>query len=876
MKKRTSDELRQLFLDYFKKQNHMIEPGASLVPINDPTLLWINSGVAALKKYFDGTTKPANPRIANAQKSIRTNDIENVGRTARHHTFFEMLGNFSIGDYFKKEAIPFAWEFLTSSEWVGFDKDKMYVSVHPDDEEAYRIWVDVIGLDPKRILKTEDNFWQIGEGPSGPNTELFYDRGETYDPEHLGEKLFFDEIDNDRYIEVWNVVFSQYDAKDGVDRKDFKELPQKNIDTGMGLERLACVVQGVETNFDIDSFLPILKQTERFAKYPYAEPYQMNYRVIADHIRTVCFAVSDGAVFSNDGRGYVLRRILRRAVRYGIQLGIKGAFMYQLVDTVADTMKSFYPYLQEKKEYVSKLVKIEEERFHLTLVEGEKLLNEMLRESENKMLSGGVAFKLYDTYGFPYELTEEIASEQGYLVDRDGFDKEMELQRERARNAREDTESMTSQSVDLMNFTCPYEFVGYQTLTTKSMITGIFKEGKKVNACTDTAEIAVDTSAFYAESGGQISDIGTLHFSNGSGKVIDVRKGPHKQHLHLVELMSGQLRVGDEIELVVDRERRNRIRANHSSLHLLQSALRCVLGEHIGQAGSYVGDKYARFDFTHYEKVEPSQLGQIEELVNEFIYTGHEVESNVMAMDEAKGLGAIALFDEKYGDEVRVVTMGDASIELCGGTHVSNTAEVGVFKILSEESIGSGVRRITVSTQLEAYHQFKSDENHLDRIANTLGVNSAQMIDNKLQLLQKELTNSKDELSKLTQQLLQAEAQNVLSEVIETSGLKVLVKKFTQYETDDLKKLVDLLKVKVTDSLLFFVSVQAGKLSFVVYCSEKAIEQGYFAGDLAKEAAQMTGGNGGGRKDIAQAGGKDLSQLDAVLKNIQHKLGFSL
>ena len=876
MKIRTTDELRQMFLDYFKQQNHMIEPGASLVPINDPTLLWINSGVAALKKYFDGTTKPENPRIANAQKSIRTNDIENVGRTARHHTFFEMLGNFSIGDYFKKEAIPFAWEFLTSPEWVGFDKDKMYVSVHPDDEEAYRIWVEDIGLDPKRILKTEDNFWQIGEGPSGPNTELFYDRGETYDPEHLGERLFFEEMDNDRYIEVWNVVFSQYDAKDGVDRKDFKELPQKNIDTGMGLERLACVVQGVETNFDTDSFLPILKQTEQYAKYPYAAPYQMNYRVIADHIRTVCFAVSDGAVFSNDGRGYVLRRILRRAVRYGIQLGIKGAFMYQLVDTVAKAMESFYPYLQEKKEYVSKLVKIEEERFHLTLAEGEKLLNEMLRESENNVLSGNVAFKLYDTYGFPYELTEEIALEQGYQVDRAGFDKEMELQRERARNAREDLESMTSQSVDLMNFTAPYEFVGYEVLATKTTITGIFKDGCKVDNCTGTAEIAVDSSAFYAESGGQISDIGTIVFPNGKGRVTDVRKGPHKQHLHFVELESGELHVGDEIELVVNGQRRSRIKANHSSLHLLQSALRKVLGEHIGQAGSYVGDKYARFDFTHYEKVAASQLRQIEELVNEFIYAGHVVETKVMAMDDAKEIGAIALFDEKYGDEVRVITMGDASIELCGGTHVSNTAEVGVFKILSEESIGSGVRRITVSTQLEAYHQFKNEEDHLNNIAQLLGVNSAQMIDNKLQLLQKEIASNKEELSKLTQQLLQSEVQNILAETVDVSGLKVLVKKFNQYNTDDLKKMVDLLKVKITDSLLFLVSIQDDKLNFVVYCSEKAINQGYFAGDLAKEAAQITGGNGGGRKDIAQAGGKDLSQLDAVMKNIQHKLGFSL
>ena len=876
MKKRTTDELRTLFLDYFRKQDHMIEPGASLVPIHDPTLLWINSGVAALKKYFDGSMKPMNPRIANAQKSIRTNDIENVGKTARHHTFFEMLGNFSIGDYFKKEAIPFAWEFLTSEEWVGFEKEKMYITVHPDDQEAYDIWVNDVGIDPNHILKTEYNYWQIGEGPSGPNTEIFYDRGIFYDPDNIGEKLFFEEIDNDRYIEVWNVVFSQYDAKEGVERKDFKELPQRNIDTGMGLERLACIVQGVETNFDTDCFLPIIKEIEQFAKYAYEGQYKMNYRVIVDHVRTVTFALSDGAVFSNDGRGYVLRRILRRAVRYGIQLGIKAAFMYQLVDTVAKVMDSFYPYLKEKTEYVSKLVKIEEERFHMTLTEGERLLNEMLEESENKELSGKVAFKLYDTYGFPYELTEEIALEAGFTINRAEFEKEMELQRERARNAREDSESMSSQSLDLIEFTTPYEFVGYTQLATKSKITGIFEHGKLVDVCKGVAEIAVDHSAFYAESGGQISDIGVFISNEGKGRITEVRKAPNMQHLHFVELEEGQLRVGDEIELIVDSERRSKIKANHSSLHLLQSALRKVIGEHIGQAGSYVGDRYARFDFTHFEKTSAEQLKEIETLVNESIYSSQEVQTSVMPIEEAKSIGAIALFDEKYGDRVRVVSMGDLSIEFCGGTHVANTAEVGVFKIIGEESIGSGIRRITVATQMEAYQIFKEEEAHLHGIANSLGVNNTVMIDGKLLQLQKELSDLKAEMSKVNRQLLSSEVTNLVNSAIDVNGLNIVIKQFAQYDIAELKHLIDLMKVKIKDAVVLFVSNKDEKLGFVVYCSEAAINKGFFAGDLVKELAQITDGNGGGRKDFAQSGGKNISKLNEAIENFKNKLGFSL
>ena len=455
MRHLTGNEIRSMFLKYFEKHGHMVEPGASLVPHNDPTLLWINAGVAALKKYFDGSEKPTCPRICNAQKSIRTNDIENVGKTARHHTFFEMLGNFSIGDYFKREAIHFAWEFLTSEEYIGFDKNRLYITVYIDDEEAYDIWTKEIGVDPSHILKTAGNFWEIGEGPSGPDTEIFYDRGVEYDPEGIGERLFFEELENDRYIEVWNNVFSQYDAKEGVARKDYKELPQKNIDPGMGLERLTCLVQNGETNFDTDLFLPLIEATEKYTNMPYSvRENKMSYRVIADHIRTVTFALADGALFSNEGRGYVLRRVLRRALRFGKKLKIEGAFMYRLVPVVYEIMKDFYPYLGEKLDYIAKLVKAEEERFHATLADGEKLLMDVMEKcKDTKVIDGANCFKLYDTYGFPLELTLEIAEEQGYSVDKAGFDAEMNKQRERARNAREDAESMSSQSADLMAFT---------------------------------------------------------------------------------------------------------------------------------------------------------------------------------------------------------------------------------------------------------------------------------------------------------------------------------------------------------------------------------------------------------------------------------------
>lgn len=875
MKQLTGNQIRQMFLDYFKSKGHMIEPGASLIPINDPTLLWINSGVAALKKYFDGSVKPANNRIANAQKSIRTNDIENVGKTARHHTFFEMLGNFSIGDYFKEEALQFAWEFLTSEKWIGFDKDKLYVTVHPSDDEAYRIWTEIIGFDPKRILKSEENYWQIGEGPCGPNSEIYVDRGEKYDPQGLGERLFFEEIENDRYIEVWNVVFSQYDGKEGVPRSEYKELPQRNIDTGMGFERLTCLVQQVETNFDTDIFMPIITATEAFAKTSYKE-FPMAYRVIADHIRTVTFALSDGALFANEGRGYVLRRILRRAVRYGIKIGISGSFMYKLVQVVADTMEAFYPYLQEKTGLVSKLVKAEEERFHATLQDGENLLLNVLSKLNVKVLDGKTVFKLYDTYGFPVELTEEIAQENGFELDLDGFNEEMEAQRARARAAREEIESMSSQSVDLMNFTLQSQFLGYESMKNHAVVVGLFKNGRAVDVLNDQGEVILDRTCFYAESGGQIADTGTLSGEWGLALVNDVQKAPRKQHLHSVELSSGELRLGDKVVAEIDAQRRLRIMANHSSAHLLQAALKKIVGTHIAQAGSFVSDEYMRFDFTHYEKVNDAQIKEIETFVNKEIFAQHPVSVEFMNIDAAKGKGATALFDEKYEDIVRVVSMGDVSMELCGGTHVSNTSEIGVFKIDSEESIGSGIRRITTKTQLKAYQDFVAMQDQLESIAQMVRMQSTVNLENKVSAMLEDAANTKRELDRLTAKVLQMKAQELSLKAVEVGGLNVLLSAVEETDTHGLKTLSESLKRLIPDGLIFLWLKETDKVTFVVSCSPKAIASGYKAGELAKEAALITGGNGGGRPDFAQSGGKEVSKVSSAVETIRLKLGLSL
>jgi alanyl-tRNA synthetase len=870
MKYRTGSEIRQLFLDYFKSKGHMIEPGAPLVPVNDPTLLWINSGVAALKRYFDGSVKPQNNRITNAQKSIRTNDIENVGKTSRHHTFFEMLGNFSIGDYFKEDALKFAWEFLTSPDYIGMEKDRLYVTVHPTDTEAYRLWIEVIGLDPSRILKSEENYWQIGEGPCGPNSEIYYDRGPAFDPQNIGEELFFKELNNDRYIEIWNVVFSQYEGKEGVERALYKELPQKNIDTGMGLERLVCIVQNGETNFDTDLFMPVIKAVEKIAKVPYSGENKMAYRVIADHIRTVSFALADGALFSNEGRGYVLRRLLRRAVRYGIKLGITTSFMNELVPVVADMMKDYYSYIGEKVPLISKLVKAEEERFHKTLNAGEQLLIDELSHAEDKLLSGKTVFKLYDTFGFPVELTQEIAQEKGYDIDMMGFKSEMEIQRNRARNAREDVESMSSQSIDLMNFKEVSEFIGYEVYSTESTVLACFKGGKRVGSLDDEGEVIVDVTPFYAEMGGQVADTGKLDFENGEADVLDVQRAPQKQHLHSIKIAYGELKEGDTVILSIDLPRRQRIIANHSSAHLVQTALKDIVGNHIHQAGSFVAEDYMRFDFTHFEKVSDQQLKAIEAMVNRFIFEKHPVRFELMDIEAAKADGATALFTEKYDKIVRVVTMGSVSKELCGGCHVSNTGEIGVFKIVSEESIGSGIRRLTTKTQNAAYSDFVGYQVQLETIAKMYKATSFMSIEERIDLSLKENVSLKQELGQLKQHLASVEAKALSSSIVSTPDFEVLIKRIDK-DASDLKLMIESLKPLVHEGFIFLAGVTEDKVNFVAFCGTKAIAKGLKAGDVVKTMAAQTGGNGGGRPDFAQAGGKDASQLDALLKELSSR-----
>lgn len=870
-KQLTGSQIRQMFLDFFASKGSMIEPGASLVPHDDPTLLWINAGVSALKKYFDGSVKPASNRICNAQKSIRTNDIENVGKTARHHTFFEMLGNFSIGDYFKKEAIPWAWEFLTSPKWIGFDPERLYVTVYPDDEEALELWIKA-GMNPKHIRKAEDNFWEIGRGPGGPDTELYYDRGEKYDPQGLGEKLFFEDIENDRYIEVWNIVFSQYDCRPGeVERSEYKELPQKNIDTGMGLERLVALVQDGETNFDTDLFLPIIRATETYAKYPYSDKaYKMAYRVIADHIRTVTFAIADGAMFANEGRGYVLRRVLRRAVRYGIKLGIENAFMYKLVSVVAENMKDYYPYVLEKVDLIAKLVKQEEESFHRTLANGEELLNEALEEHKNtKLLPGQVVFKLYDTYGFPKELTTEIANDAGYQIDEEGFKTEMEAQKKRAREARGEKQSMHGQSKDLMDFTTESKFTGYSEKESYGKVIGLFVDGEKVDSLSGEGDVILSETCFYAESGGQCADTGKVWNETFKANVSDVQKAPHKQHLHHLTNVEGTLHIGDMLHGAYDYEARQNTRANHSSLHLLQAALKQVLGDHIAQAGSYNCPTYGRFDFTHFEKPSDEQLKEIERLVNEKIAENLPVQTAVMSLEDAKNTGATALFDEKYGDTVRVVSMGEFSKEFCGGTHVNSTGDLGVFRIVSEESVGSGIRRITSETKYIAYESFRHEQDYLFELASLFKLKNWTDLKEKITKLNEQNAALRKELSEAANKAMLANVDSVVAKAEKHGDLTSLVLEVKDMDASNLKTYAETIRNKLTNGFVFIADVLEDKVVFVAASSKEAIAKGLKAGDIVKQAAQKCGGNGGGRPDMAQAGGKDVSNVKEAMQLVK-------
>lgn len=868
MKQLTGNQVRQLFLDFFKSKGHMVEPSMSLIPVDDPTLLWINAGVAAIKKYFDGTMKPECPRITNAQKSIRTNDIENVGVTARHHTFFEMLGNFSIGDYFKHEAIEFAWEFLTSPQWLDFDQEKLYITVHDEDQGAYDHWVS-LGVSPSHLLKTPNNFWEIGEGPCGPDSEIFYDRGEKYDPDHIGERLFFEELENDRYVEIWNLVFSQYNSKPGVPRSEYKELPHKNIDTGMGLERLVSIIQDGETNFDTDFFLPIIRASEKKATIDYAS-YPMAYRVIADHIRTVTFALADGANFSNEGRGYVLRRILRRAVRYGKKIGIEGSFMYELVQVVSDVMKDYYAYLPEKVEFISRLVKIEEEKFHATLNDGEKMLNGMLEKVENGKLSGQDAFKLYDTYGFPCELTLEICHEQGIEVDEEGFQCCMQNQKMMAKNARGKQESMGSQNAALMDFVEPSTFT-YDPSPCQGKVIAIFKDGEMVDACDASCDVILSYTNFYAEMGGEVADTGHVYNDQFKANVTNCIQTPNKQHMLHLESVEGRLMVGDTLTQEVDLQKRASISRNHSATHILQKALKEVVGDHISQAGSYVDDLRLRFDFTHFQKVTDEQLAEVERLVNLEIFKQDPVVIEEMPIEEAKAKGAMALFSEKYGAQVRVVSIGDYSIELCGGCHVTSSSDIGLLKIVSEESIGSGIRRIEAVTGPYAYEAFKHQENMLTKASELLKTNHENVV-SKIESLQNDFAQAKKEIASLQEKINSYEAKAALSGVEVINGTSLLVVSSDETNNGVLKNLAFSYRDSLQSGVILLTSSQEDKLSYFVSVSKDLNEKGIKAGDLVKAINAVCEGRGGGKPDFAQGGCKDPSHLNAIIQTIKSSL----
>ncbi|CDD91457.1 alanine--tRNA ligase [Coprobacillus sp. CAG:826] len=864
MKNLTANEIRTIWLNFWKERGHYVEPSASLIPHNDPTLLWINAGVAALKKYFDGSEIPANKRITNVQKSLRTNDIENVGMTARHHTFFEMLGNFSIGDYFRNEVIPWAFDLLTNEKYFGIDPMKLYITYHPDDEATKNLWIRC-GMQEDHMIPLEDNFWCIGEGPCGPDTEIFFDRGEKYDPDHLGIRLLKEDIENDRYIEIWNIVFSQYNAQEGVARKDYKELPHKNIDTGGGLERFACIMQGAETNFETDLFLPIIKETEKLTKVPYEEN-KMAYRVIADHIRTCTFALSDGASFSNEGRGYVLRRILRRAMRYGRKLGIYEPFLYRLVDVVTDIMKDFYPYLLEHKERVKKTIYSEEVRFLKTLASGEQLLRKMMEDTST--LTGEEAFKLYDTYGFPIELTVEIASENGVKVDMDGFHDEMKKQKERARAARGDLQSMNRQSADLMSFTLPSEF-DYESTNMEARIIGLFKDGKRVDVIEEEGDVIFDHTCFYSESGGQAPDKGTIMNGETEAEVLDVQKAPNHQFLHHVHLLYGTLHEGDILSLAIDTKKRYLTRKNHSSAHLLQSALRKVLGDHVHQEGSYVDDEIMRFDFSHSSKITDTELKEIEALVNGWINDAIEQKTLLLPIEEAKKTGATALFDEKYGDVVRVVTFGDVSKEFCGGTHVHNTAEIGCFAIEFEESIASGVRRIQARTGLKAYELLKKREALLADIQAMMKAGSYLEIQDRLKTLLHEKEVLALENHRLKEKEASFEAKQLENRFVMYNGVHLLAAYLNDTDRDGLMKRMDQLKTVYDDDVIVLIGGKDGNLPIVSHVSALAQKEGIRAGDLVKAVSGILGGSGGGRPEMASGGGKDASKIDEALAKVK-------
>jgi alanyl-tRNA synthetase len=871
MEKMGLNELREKFLAFFESKDHLRLPSFSLVPQNDKSLLIINAGMAPLKPYFTGQVEPPRKRVTTCQKCVRTGDIENVGKTSRHGTFFEMLGNFSFGDYFKNEIIPWSWEFITKD--LGLPKDKLFVTIYLEDDEAYDIWVNKTDVDPNRIFRLgkKDNFWEIGQGPCGPCSEIHYDRGEG--PITTSEE-FEKAGDADRVVEFWNLVFTQFDKDE---KGNYNLLAHPSIDTGMGLERIATIMQGVNTIFEVDTLRNVLDKVCEVSKYTYNtdKAKDMSIRLITDHIRSVSFMVSDGILPSNEGRGYVLRRLLRRAARHGKLIGIEGSFLCDLCDVVIENSKNAYPELFEKRDFIKKVIKLEEERFDETLDQGIIILNQYIAELKaegSKVLSGEKSFKLYDTYGFPVELTQEILEEQTMDIDMDGFNAEMKAQRERARAARAETNYMGGADVDIFA-SLPQdintEFEGYtDTITNGKVLSIATAEGfaEEANEGEDISLI-VDNTSFYAEMGGQVGDKGIIEGDNFKVVVSDCRKTANGKLIHIGTVESGTVKINDKLVTKVDKTRRNDIERNHTATHILQSALRIVLGKHVEQSGSLVTPDRLRFDFTHFEGISAEDLKKVENIVNEKIMEAMSVSTVEASIEEAKKMGATALFGEKYGSTVRVVSAGDFSMELCGGTHVKNTANIGLFKIVSEGGVAAGIRRIEAVTGMGALKFVDELEVTLKHTAAVLKT-SVKDVQRKAEAIMLEFKEKEKEIETLKSKMATGAAEDIINDAYDVKGVSV-ISAVIDIEADGLRELGDKLRDKLGKAVIVLGSTAGDKVTFIAMASKDAVASGAHCGNIVKEVSKLAGGSGGGRPDMAQAGAKDKDKAAEAIASVK-------
>lgn len=861
------NELREKFTSFFESKGHLKLESFSLIPENDKSLLLINSGMAPMKKYFTGEVTPPRKRVTTCQKCIRTPDIERVGITARHGTFFEMLGNFSFGDYFKNEATAWAWEFCTKV--LELPVDRLWVSIYENDDEAFEIWTKKVGVDPSRIVRLgkEDNFWEHGAGPCGPCSEIYFDRGEEYGCGSPDCKVG---CDCDRYIEFWNLVFTQFE-NDG--KNNYSNLSHPNIDTGMGLERLACIMQGVDNLFLVDTVKNIMNHVCKISGVNYGEDAKkdVSLRVITDHIRSVTFMISDGVMPSNEGRGYVLRRLLRRAARHGRLLGINGAFLSKVCETVIKENEQAYPELRQKQNFIKKLISVEEENFAKTIDQGLELLNNEIAKEKSSVLSGEIAFKLNDTFGFPIDLTKEILAERGMNVDENKFNELLFEQKNRARAARTNAKAQAwaNENLDFSDVKAT-NFVGYEKLNAQTAVLKLIKDDEFIDFAVagDKVEIILEESPFYAQGGGQVGDSGVLTSAETEIEILDTVKNSAGVYLHVAEIQSGVLKVGDAVTASVDATKRNKIMRNHTAAHLLQAALRKTLGEHVEQAGQLVDENRLRFDFTHFSALSADELKRIEKLINDEILLSEPVDVKEMSLSEAKKIGAMALFGEKYGDVVRVVKAGDFSTELCGGTHVSNTAQLGVFKIVSECSVASGVRRIEAVTSMGVLDLLYDELNLLNDCQKVLKVKQQEELVNECRHLMDKLKNSERTITKLNSEMASFKVNDLISSAKDMGKLKVVVSKVENFDNDTLKLVCDDLKSRFENMVVVLANVSSEKSSIIVSAGKAALECGINAGLLVKEIAKLAGGNGGGRKDMAMAGIKDVSKIDSALGKV--------